>query len=93
MSPFDYLARSATETARRLVDPDVRELLADERVCETIQALADADLRLARAAEILQVHPNTAQYRLRRIEERTGRNPRSVRGLIELLVALNLKGV
>jgi len=93
MSPFDYLARSATETARRLVPPEVRELLADERVCETIQALADADLRLARAAEILQVHPNTAQYRLRRIEERTGRNPRSVRGLIELLVAMNLKRV
>ena len=91
MSPFDYLARSATETARRLVAPDVRELLADERVCETIQALADADLRLARAAEILQVHPNTAQYRLRRIEERTGRNPRSVRGLIELLVAIELE--
>ena len=31
------------------------------------------------AAERLQVHPNTAQYRLRRIEERTGRNPRRVR--------------
>jgi hypothetical protein len=91
MSPFDFLARNATETARRLVDPGVRELLADDRVCETIQALADADLRLARAAEILQVHPNTAQYRLRRIEERTGRNPRSVRGLIDLLVAIELR--
>jgi DNA-binding PucR family transcriptional regulator len=94
MSPFDYLARSAPATARRLVAPEVRELLADDRadvLRETIRALADADLRLARAAEILQVHPNTAQYRLRRIEERTGRNPRSVRGLIELLLAIELE--
>jgi DNA-binding PucR family transcriptional regulator len=37
------------------------------------------------------VHPNTAQYRLRRIEERTGRNPRTVRGLIELLLAIELE--
>jgi hypothetical protein len=91
MSPFGYLARSAPETARRLVDPEVRELVTDERVCETVRALADADLRLARAAEILQVHPNTAQYRLRRIEERTGLNPRSVRGLIDLLLAIELE--
>ena len=51
----------------------------------------DATLRLGGAAELLQVHPNTAQYRLRRIEERTGRNPRCVRDLLELLVAIALE--
>jgi sugar diacid utilization regulator len=42
------------------------------------------------AAERLQVHPNTAQYRLRRIEERTGRNPRRIGELLDLLVAMAL---
>jgi hypothetical protein len=96
LSAFDYLALSATDTARRLVDPELRALLADDRehggtMRATIRALAAADMRLSGAAERLQVHPNTAQYRLRRIEERTGRNPRRVRDLIELLVAIALE--
>ena len=45
------------------------------------------------AAERLQVHPNTAQYRLRRIEERTGRNARRIADLLELLVAIALDDV
>jgi PucR C-terminal helix-turn-helix domain/GGDEF-like domain len=96
LSPFDYLARSAPDTARRLIDAPLRAFLADDRarggvLRDTIRALAAEDLRLGRAAERLQVHPNTAQYRLRRIEERTGRNPRHVRDLIELLVAIELE--
>jgi DNA-binding PucR family transcriptional regulator len=58
---------------------------------DTIRAPAAADPRLGRAAERLQVHPNTAQNRLRRIEERTGRNPRAVGDLIELPVAIELE--
>jgi hypothetical protein len=37
------------------------------------------------------VHPNTAQYRLRRVEERTGRNPRRIADLLDLLVAIELR--
>ena len=37
------------------------------------------------------MHPNTRQYRVRRIEERTGRNPRRVADLIELLTAIALE--
>jgi hypothetical protein len=96
LSPFDYLALSARDTARRLVDPELRAFLADDRarggvLRATIRALAAADLRLSGAAERLQVHPNTARYRLRRIEERTGRTPRRVEDLIELLVAIALE--
>ena len=42
------------------------------------------------AAKRLQVHSNTAQYRLRRIEERSGRNPRRLSDLLDLLVAIAL---
>jgi sugar diacid utilization regulator len=57
---------------------------------KTIRAFAGADLNLRVADERLQVHPNTAHYRLRRIEERTGRNPRHIADLLDLLVAIAL---
>jgi hypothetical protein len=96
MAAFDYLTLSARDTARRLVDPALRDFLADDRarggvLRDTVQALAAADLQLAAAAARLRVHPNTASYRVSRIEERTGRNPRRVADLIELLVAIALE--
>src|SRR4051794_139747 len=96
LSPLAYLALHAGDTARRLVDPRVRAFLAEDRardgrLRETIRALADADLRLHVAAERLQIHPNTARYRLRRVQERSGRDPRRVADLIELLVAIALE--
>jgi DNA-binding PucR family transcriptional regulator len=33
------------------------------------------------------VHPNTLRYRLQRIEERSGRDPRRVSDLLELIAA------
>jgi sugar diacid utilization regulator len=95
MSPFEYLALRADDTARRLVNPQLRAFLDEDRergrvLTATIRALAAADLNVRLAAERLQVHPNTAQYRLRRIEERTGRNPRRIADLLDLLVAIAL---
>jgi PucR C-terminal helix-turn-helix domain/GGDEF-like domain len=95
LSPFDYLALRADDTARRLVNRRLRAFLDEDRargrvLTATIRALADADLNVRLAAERLQVHPNTAQYRLRRIEERTGRNPRHIADLLDLLVAIAL---
>jgi hypothetical protein len=95
LSPFGYLALRVDDTARRLVDPRVREFLDEDRARDgvltaTIRAFADADLKVNAAAEQLQVHPNTAQYRLRRIEERTGRNPRQIADLLDLLFAIAL---
>jgi DNA-binding PucR family transcriptional regulator len=66
-------------------------VLEDERVRDTVRALAAADLRINVAAELLQVHPNTAKYRLQRIQELTGRNPRHVEDLFELLTAIELE--
>ncbi|HZD74987.1 MAG TPA: helix-turn-helix domain-containing protein [Actinomycetota bacterium] len=95
LSPFEYLARRADDTARRLVDPRVRQFLDDDRarggvLATTVRAFAAADLNLRVAAERLQVHPNTAHYRLRRIQERTGRNPRRISDLLDLLIAIAL---
>src|SRR4051794_4003539 len=95
LSAFDYLARRADDTARRLVDERLRRFLAEDRdrggvLTATLRVFAGADLNLRLTAERLQIHPNTAQYRLGRIEERSGRNPRHVADLVDLLVALAL---
>jgi hypothetical protein len=95
LSPFDYLTRGADDTAWRLVNPRLRAFLHEDRkrgrvLTDTIRTAAAADLNLRVAAERLQVHPNTAQYRLRRVEERTGCNPRRIADLLDLLVAIAL---
>jgi len=96
LTPFEYLVLSADETARRLVDPRLTEFLDEDLtrdgvLSSTLQAFAAADLNLRAAAERLHVHPNTAQYRLRRVEERSGRNPRRIADLLDLLVAIDLR--
>ena len=98
ISPFEYMALRADDTARHLVDPRVADLLSEDRMrggvlTATIRAFAAADLNLRAAAESLQIHHNTAQYRLRRIQERTGRNLRHFTDLVDLLVAIALQDV
>lgn len=95
LSAFEYLTSRTDDTVRRLVDPRVRRVLAEDRergsvLATTLRAFADADLSLRVTAERLHIHPNTAQYRLRRLEERTGRSPRHFEDLVELLVAIAL---
>ncbi|MCF6467663.1 transcriptional regulator [Nonomuraea sp. MG754425] len=95
ITPFQYLALKADDTARNLVHPRITALLSEDRarggvLTATIRAFAAADLNLRATAERLQIHPNTAQYRLRRIQERTGRSLRSINDLVELLVAIAL---
>jgi DNA-binding PucR family transcriptional regulator len=95
LSAFEYLTSRTDDTVKRLVDPEVRQMLADDRrrgcvLATTVRAFADSDLSLRSTAERLHVHPNTAQYRLRRVEERSGRNPRRFGDLVELLVAISL---
>jgi hypothetical protein len=95
MAPFDYLALRADDTAARLVDPAIRRFLEEDRsrggvLIATIRALAEANLNMRAASERLFVHTNTAHYRLNRVEQRTGRNPRRIADLFELLVAIAL---
>jgi sugar diacid utilization regulator len=97
LSPLDYLVLRADDTARWLVDARLRAFLGNDHarggvLTATVRAFADANLNLRLAAARLQVHPNTAQYRLRRIQERTGRNPRRIADLLDLLVAIELDG-
>jgi hypothetical protein len=50
----------------------------------------DADLNVAGAARRIQVHPNTVRYRLGQIATKTGHDPRTFAGLVELLCILEI---
>ncbi|MFD4401321.1 PucR family transcriptional regulator [Nocardia sp. NPDC058499] len=96
LTPFRYLVLSSDDTARSLVDPRIARALADDQakggvLAETIRAFIAADTNLREAADALRIHHNTAKYRLRRIQQLTGRNIRTVTDLVELLVALELR--
>ncbi|WP_328396489.1 PucR family transcriptional regulator [Nocardia sp. NBC_00416] len=96
LTPFRYLVLSSDETARTLVDSRITRTLTEDQakgavLADTIRAFVAADMNLREAADALRIHHNTAKYRLRRIQQLTGRNIRSVTDLVELLVAIELR--
>ena len=58
----------------------------------TLQEYVASDFNTKVAAERLFVHPNTARYRLGKIEERTGCDLRHVADVLDLLIALRVHG-
>jgi sugar diacid utilization regulator len=95
LSAFDCLALFGPDTARRRIPPKVREFveqdLAEDRVLTTtLLEYVASDFNTKVAAERLFVHPNTARYRLGKIEERTGCDLRHVDDVLDLLIALRV---
>jgi hypothetical protein len=80
--------------AQRVLGP-VLELPADDRavLVETLQAWFDSAGSAEQAGEKLYCHPNTVRYRLRRVQELTGRSlsePHAVADLAAALQALRM---
>jgi sugar diacid utilization regulator len=97
LSAFDCLALFGPDTARRRIPAAVRrfvvEDLAEDRVLTTtLLEYVASDFNTKVAAERLFVHPNTARYRLGKIEERTGCDLRHVADVLDLLIALRVHG-
>jgi sugar diacid utilization regulator len=95
LSAFDCLALFGAETARRRIPPKVRQFVVDDLAADsvlttTLLEYVAADFNTKVAAERLYVHPNTARYRLGKIEERTGCDLRHVADVLDLLIALRV---
>jgi hypothetical protein len=78
------LASTVMERFADLAD-DEREVLF-----ETFRMWLDHDGSMRTAAEMLFCHPNTVRYRLRRIEQRTGRSLTRPRDIAELGLAFEV---
>jgi PucR-like helix-turn-helix protein/diguanylate cyclase with GGDEF domain len=95
MSTFDCLTLFGPDTARRRIRDGIREFVAADLadggvLTATLLEYARSDFNARLTAERLFVHPNTARYRLGKIEERTGCDLRSVADVIDLLIAVRV---
>ena len=91
---IDHIARSSRHRDRILegtLGPLVRyDAERQGDLVATLRAYVDSGFNLSRSAETLCVHPNTVQYRLRRIRELSGRNPFDPEDLLLLHLGLKL---
>ena len=95
LSAFDCLALFGRDTARRRIPESVRRFVADDLaegriLTTTLLEYIACDLNAKLTAERLYVHPNTARYRLAKIEERTGCDLRRVADVMDLLIAVRV---
>jgi sugar diacid utilization regulator len=95
LSALDCLAMFGREVAWRRTPAALRTFVAEDRadgsvLITTLRAYAEADCNVKVAAAQLFVHPNTARYRLAKIEERTGLDLRRFADLQEILIAVRV---
>jgi len=83
-------ATAATKAIIASKGSNLRALSDDDLAAavETIRAFATADLNVAKSAEQIHVHPNTVRYRLQQIATKTGHDPRTFAGLVDLICIL-----
>jgi sugar diacid utilization regulator len=62
----------------------------DAGLIDTLRAYVDGNFSVTRAARALSVHNNTVLYRLDRVRELTGRDPRNPRDVVFLALSLRL---
>lgn len=89
---FDELTASAGRAMAGLIPAAMRSALEDPILRTSLEAFGAANLNVAEAAKALSIHPNTLRYRLRRIADRTGRDPHVLADLLELTAAARVLG-
>ena len=94
-SALGVAAVSAPEVTRKLADiilGPFDDLSADDKdvLFTTFRVWVDHDGSISKAATALYCHPNTVRYRLRRVEERSGRSLTVPRELAELCLAFEV---
>jgi hypothetical protein len=95
LSAFDCLTLFGRETARGRIPANVRQFVAEDMadgrvLIATLLEYVASDFNAKLTAERLFVHPNTARYRLGKIEERTGCDLRRVNDVLDLLIAVRV---
>jgi sugar diacid utilization regulator len=80
----DYVQSAMPVWFPRFRDADAK---AQGALVKTLQALADADMNVQRAARELHVHPNTIYARIERISDLTGLEAQRYHHLTDLLLA------
>jgi sugar diacid utilization regulator len=88
----DHIFRSSASVDRILAEA-MRPVLEYDRthnssLVSTLRTYLESGLNVTQTARKLYIHPNTVEYRLRRISELSGHNPRSPDDLLILSLAM-----
>lgn len=73
-----------------LANGNINKIFSEKEIGHTIEALIENDLNISKTAEKLFIHRNTLLYRLNRIKELTGLNPKKAKDLFTLLWAYHI---
>ncbi len=87
---IEILLGSVTAEGKEMFLKKTISLLSDEEI-KLLETYFSCDMSLQRSCEKLFIHKNTLQYRLDRISEKTGYNPRQFREAVVLYIALLLR--
>lgn len=86
------LLSDSLTTKREFADSLLSDL-TDHELLETLAAFLGANLNLTQTSESLKIHRNTVIYRLDKISELLGKDPRQFEDAVELYVALRFRQV
>ena len=81
-----FLLQSLSAPLRRRYRQDVCKGLTDSEI-HLLQIYYRQNLSIQQTADILSIHKNTLQYRLKKIAETTGLDPRSFGDAVTLYIA------
>lgn len=81
------LLLQSSKERKQLFAQELLRPLDDDQLYETLIAFLNHNLNLTETAEALGIHRNTVIYRLDRIKEKIGRDPRRFVDAVELYVA------
>ena len=70
---------------------DNKEKKINETLLETLKAFFDNNLSISKTAQTIYVHRNTLLYRLRRVKEITGLDPKKFDDAVQLRIALKMR--
>lgn len=84
------LLETPASSRELVIRETIGPLLKHHELMQTLQTLFSSDLNLSLAAQRLNLHRNTLLYRLDRIEEILGRNPRNFADAVRIQLALEL---
>ena len=70
---------------------EVRGRKINETLLETLKAFFDNNLSILKTAQAIYIHRNTLLYRLRRVKEITGLDPKKFDDAVQLRIALKMR--
>ena len=90
---IDLILQEVKDDSKKLFeDKVISSIIKNKQLIETLISFFECNCSINETANKMFIHKNTLQYRLNKIKEITGYDPRAFKEAIRLYIALKLKG-